>query len=241
MLIGEAKKITGGLGCPTKMPGSSWGIPARACKTGSKLAQITGSSCSICYALKDRYGTQNVAKAQERRLAGITDPRWVRAMITLLLHTHRNPTFRIDLGIKNAKARGIERSRHNQSGWHRWFDSGDLQSVEHLRNICEVARLTPAIHHWLATQELGMVRGYVDSGGTIPENLVIRVSGVMIENGHSTAVRRSWPHTSSVFSIRPALLEDGAHICPAPTQDNTCGSCRACWSPDVAHVCYAAH
>jgi hypothetical protein len=43
--------------------------------------------------------------------------------------------------------------------WFRWFDSGDLQGVNHLRNIATVARHTPETRHWLSTREAGAVRG----------------------------------------------------------------------------------
>ena len=48
----ERKKITGGLSSPSKMPGYSYNLPAIHCKTGSKLAQIPGTTCHGCYALR---------------------------------------------------------------------------------------------------------------------------------------------------------------------------------------------
>lgn len=238
MNIAAARRIAGSLGFPLKMPGTSYGLPAKKCVTGSKLAAIHGSVCSKCYALKDRHAFANPAKAQERRLASISNPRWVDAMVSMLLKVHSQPTFRIDMGVRNAKARGLQRFRFNVSGFHRWHDSGDIQSVDHLSSICEVARRTPKIKHWLPTQELGIVKAYLTSGGVIPQNLTIRVSSVMIETGHFNPVRRSWPQTSSVFKIRAG---DDAHVCPAPHQGGVCGSCRACWSRDVAHVAYELH
>ena len=190
-----AKEITGGLGFPTKLPGSSYGLPASRCITGSKLAKISGSVCSVCYALADRYGTRNVEVAQTNRLHSLNRSMWADAMVYLLTWTHRNGWIRIDMGVRDAKARGIVRTRLNEAGYHRWHDSGDLQSVEHLAKICDVARRTPKIKHWLPTQELGTVRRYLAGGGTVPDNLVIRVSSVMIDD----SARRSWPHTSSVF------------------------------------------
>ena len=43
MLKKEAREITGGLSKPSKMPGPAHNLPAAACKTGAKLAQIPGS------------------------------------------------------------------------------------------------------------------------------------------------------------------------------------------------------
>jgi hypothetical protein len=79
-----------------------------------------------------------------------------------------------------------------------------------------------------------MVRDYLRRGGTVPGNLVIRISATMVD-GAATA---HWPTTSTVSSsARPV----GAYACPAPQQDNQCGACRACWNPAVQTVDYHAH
>ena len=50
MNLREAKELTGGgLGYPSKMPGTSYGISAHACITGGKLASVPGSVCHGCY------------------------------------------------------------------------------------------------------------------------------------------------------------------------------------------------
>ena len=107
MLKKEAKQITGGLSAPSKMPGPAHNLPAAACKTGAKLAQVPGSVCAGCYALKGRYRFNNVQAALNRRLQALEDPRWVDAMVTLI----------------------------SGQDWFRWHDSGDIQSLKHLENI----------------------------------------------------------------------------------------------------------
>lgn len=234
--LGRAKQIIGGsLSAESKMPGTSYGLSASACITGAKLAKIPGTVCSTCYAMKDFYRTPNAQRAQARRLAAIDDPLWVDAMVRVLTHTHAAP-IRVDLGAVGVRlqAKGGERFRYNEPGWHRWHSSGDLQSVAHLAKICEVAHRTPQIKHWLPTQELGMVMTYLRMGGIIPDNLIVRVSSIMIDDD----TRRNWPHTSSVFRLH---VPEGAHVCPAPQQQHRCMSCRACWSRDVAHVSYREH
>ena len=233
MTLAQARQIAGTLSYPTKLPGTSYGLPIRACIVGAKLMKVPGTSCSCCYVARTRQSWQNPLKAQEYRLAALAHPRWCDAMVRQLLHVHSKPQFRIDTGIKNAKASGLQRWRYNDAGFHRWHDSGDLQSVDHLNNICEVARRTPAIRHWLPTQELGIVKRFVDAGGTIPRNLIVRVSSIMIDDD----TRRAWPHTSSVFAFK----EPFGHVCPAPQQGHRCGTCRACWLADVAHVSYELH
>ena len=125
MLKKEARKITGGLSAPSKMPGPSYNLPATQCITGSKLVKIPGSVCKGCYALKGRYNFNNVRLALARRIESLQHPQWVLAMTIL---------------IKGEEV-------------FRWHDSGDLQSVQHLMNIFAVCKATPETSHWLPTRE----------------------------------------------------------------------------------------
>ena len=83
MKTSEAWQLVGGLSKPSKMPGWSIGIPAKECKTGSKLRLIPDSVCSECYALKNCYMFKVVQEAQYKRLKAIDHPDWVLAMSTL--------------------------------------------------------------------------------------------------------------------------------------------------------------
>jgi hypothetical protein len=226
----EAIAIAGPLGFPSKMPGTSYGISAKACITGSKLAAIEGSTCHGCYALKGNYLYPSVEKAHEKRLAGISHPAWpiaVAKQITIAHETGKGRTGPID------------------SGWHRWHDSGDLQSESHLAKICVVATLTPHVRHWLPTRELQIVKSYVANGGIVPDNLLIRVSATMVD-GQAT---KAWPHTSGVhtawvhytpLSDLPPPARHGER-CTAPENDGRCGPCRMCWDPEIPHTTYAKH
>ena len=198
MLKKEAKKITGGLSAPSKMPGPAYNLPAQACITGSKLVKLPGSVCHGCYALQGRYRFKNVKDALSRRLASIMDPRWVEAMVVLI---DKEPFFR-------------------------WHDSGDLQSVQHLKNIFEVCNRTPGTQHWLPTREVKFLPLNFDA---IPKNLIIRLSGHKIDK----AAASFWPWTSTVVTA--------GRTCPAPDQNNECKDCRACWSRDTANVAYGKH
>ena len=52
MKIKEIEKKIGTLSNPSKMPSYAWGISAKHCNVGSKLAKIKGTICNKCYALK---------------------------------------------------------------------------------------------------------------------------------------------------------------------------------------------
>ena len=152
MKTNEALKIIGGsLSKPSKMPGWSIGLPAKECKTGSKLQKVPGSVCYDCYALKGCYVFKVVQEAQYRRLAAITGPHWVEAMAHLI----------------NSKKPDV----------FRWHDSGDVQDLNHLQKIYAVCRLTPSKSHWLPTREAWIKQHLQDK----PDNLVIRFSAPMMD------------------------------------------------------------
>ena len=109
----------------------------------------------------------------------------------------------------------------------RWHDSGDIQGVAHLKKIYEVCNNTPGTMHWLPTQE----RQYLPlEGSTYPDNLVIRLSN----SKNNSKPGNAWTHWSTV-------VDKGFHSCPAQSQGNECGTCRACWSRHVKHVTYPKH
>ena len=211
----ELAEYVGGLSNPSKMPGYAYGLPAEDCKVGGKLRAVAGSTCSGCYAHKGAYAWRTVKAAYRRRADAIDRPLWVEAMAELITRKSRKVPF------------------------FRWHDSGDLQSVEHFGRICRVAELTPDVTHWLPTREYRIVSEYVEQGGTIPANLTVRLSAHMIGGAVPTFPRLSGLVTISTVSADDSYAE--AHNCPARFQGNACGDCRACWSPDVAHVDYHLH
>jgi hypothetical protein len=107
----------------------------------------------------------------------------------------------------------------------RWHDSGDVQDVQHLEKIFEVCRLTPNKRHWMPTRE-AWIKDHMHAA---PANLVIRFSSPMVDQGPV----KSWPNTSTVSTK--------SRTCPAPDNNNECGSCRACWDPLVKNIEYGKH
>ena len=197
----ERKKITGGLSSPSKMPGYAYNLPATECNVGAKLVQVPGSVCHGCYALKGRYRFPNVKEAMHRRLASIDREDWAATMAADI----------------NARA----------SRFFRWHDSGDIQSIKHLRKIFQVCRLTAGVAHWLPTREAGLLS--MLGPEEVPANLTIRLSATMVDGN----APKSWPLTSTVVT-------EGAS-CPAPGQGNECRDCRNCWDKSIRNVAYGKH
>ena len=203
MKVKEAVKITGSMTRTTKMPGLSYSLPAWECQVGSRLRAVKGSVCSGCYALKGNYTRYPAIKAaQYYRLQSLRHPQWIPAMVAQ---------------IKRQK-------------FFRWHDAGDLQSVQHLKNIFEVCKLTPSTKHWLPTREVKYTS--LMDPAIVPSNLKIIISDHMIDQQSSV---KHWPYTSGVSSDKKLAT------CPAPSQGGKCGSCRACWDRNVSRVIYGKH
>ena len=211
MKIKEIEKKIGTLSNPSKMPSYAWGISAKHCNVGSKLAKIKGTICNKCYALKGHYSFKNVFNAHEIRRKAIELPEWVDYMAELLTQKYKK----------------LDKSRL----FHRWFDSGDVQSYSHLMKIFEVCELTPHIKHWLATKEYKIIDKIDEKD--VPKNLCLRVSATKIDG----AIPKFWKWTSGVHRDKKPIGRE----CPDYKQDGECGSCRACWSRKVKQVSYKEH
>ena len=206
--------VGGSLSAPSKMPGPSYSVDPKACHTGSKLRDVEGSVCSICYGQKKNSNYHRfpmVGKALCNRLQSLVDPLWVPSMIKLV------------------------RSQASD-GWFRWHDVGDLQSLSHLFNIICVVKATPNIQHWLPTKEVALVRKMKDELGEFPPNLTVRVSRAMIGDV------RPYPDFPSAHALSgEEEIPPDLKVCPAPGQEGECKDCRYCWDKNVKQVGYPRH
>ncbi len=193
---------------PSKMPGLAFGINQDLCKTGAKLAKVENSICSKCYAKRGNYRWNNVKAAQQRRLNNWLNDRqeWIKTMTSVIA----------------------------KQEYFRWFDSGDLQSLDMLKDIVEVAKATPNTMHWLQTQERKIVKRYIKDND-VPDNLIIRVSAVHIDQ----AIVQSPTGYASTVSKAESL--GCAFMCPSKHNGNKCGDCRACWDKSISLVAYIYH
>ncbi|MBI1261297.1 MAG: hypothetical protein GC184_06205 [Rhizobiales bacterium] len=207
----EAQAIAHTLSKPSKMPGFGYSLPAAACNVGSRLRPIEGSVCNKCYALKGRYVFDKTQHAMTLRLFAINHPRWVEAMV-----------FQIN----------YMRRRKPGADHFRWHDSGDIQSLQHLANICQVAEQTPEIKHWMPTREIKLLNLYT---GNIPKNLTIRVSAPMVGDYLQST---PFPQASVGVTEAPSVFQCGAYT---KDRGGKCGDCRACWDPNVTHINYPLH
>jgi len=211
--IKDAKAITGGLTRTSKMPCDSFNLSALDCKVGTKLRDVKGSVCDGCYALNGNYKRfhKTIYKAMTKRKKALKNKLWVQAMVKLI----------------NAQAQ-------RNGNYFRWHDSGDIQSIEHLKKIIKVAELTPGILHWLPTREIKIVKG----SGQLPKNLIIRISAAMI-NGKPPKVLD--PLLTSTVIDSSLKITKSDYLCLASKQGNQCKKCRACWNKDIPNIAYLKH
>ena len=153
-----------------------------------------------------RYVFPVVRRAMEKRFESISHPRWVEA-VTVLIRRSRDTHFR-------------------------WHDSGDIQSLEHLRKIVAVCTNRPEVKFWLPTREYQTVEAYRRVGGLIPTNLCIRYSAHLI----NALPPLHYGLPVSTVSSDPSKTPHGAYRCPAAQKGNKCGRCRACWDQTVKIV-----
>ena len=194
----------------TKMPGTTYAVDAFACITGSKLAKVKGSICSSCYSIRLQKIRPSVDKGYKKNLFKwqvSNTSNWIDAMVFQILR---------------AKVKE-----------HRWFDSGDLQSMKHLCKIVMIAKALPHIYFWLPTHEPKFIQQYVKYR-EFPSNLTVRLSAIMVDEDYKP---KWWKWVSTVHKNKKL----GGYQCPAHNQDNKCKDCRACWDKSVGSVSYGFH
>ena len=209
--IRDYVEAVGGVGLPAKMPGTAYGIPAADCGVGSNLAVRKGSVCYRCYAKRNNYTYPSVIKAQAKRLESLRDlAAWTDAWCHIFDYLGTLLSY--------------------EERCHRWHDSGDVQSIEHLDAIVQVAKRNPEWRFWIPSKEYGIVSRYMEQH-SIPSNLAVRMSAPYLNAEPNGAVRKLTGLTSTVGC-------NVGHGCPAGKQGGFCDTCRACWDRSETNVDY---
>tara|TARA_R110000823_G_scaffold194112_1_gene325517 strand:+ start:643 stop:1320 length:678 start_codon:yes stop_codon:yes gene_type:complete len=119
--------------------------------------------------------------------------------------------------------------------YFRWFDSGDVYDHRLAAKILEVMKLTPHCNHWLPTRmhKFPKFKKILQKMKKLP-NVSVRYSSDSIE-GKALKI-----HGSTIAHADKLENQKGT-ICSAYINDGKCGTCRACWSKDVALIVYPQH
>ena len=229
--IKQANKVTGGLSRPSKMPCPAYSIPAETCRTGAKLVDVKGSVCSGCYAMKNNYKrfAKTIKPKLYERYQKLFNEQWVEGMVLLI-------------------------NKQCKNGFFRWHDSGDVQSIEHIKRIVMVCKKTPEVMHWVPTREFRLVKQYIKKYGAFPGNLTVRLSAHMIE-GKAPEIENLPTSTVSAnnYNCKAYLTDKNDNVykpdhfaklnkaAKRALDFGHCGKCRKCWSKSVKNITYKLH
>jgi hypothetical protein len=130
----------------------------------------------------------------------------------------------------------------------RWHDSGDVFCEEYLHMILAVCRATPDTKHWIPTREYSMVER-VRMRGIVPDNVCFRYSGDytwksvppmdVSPSSHAMVINNMNAENWAIAT--ESIAKEGGLLCQAKRRQHKCGSCRACWDPNIKHVVYPVH
>ena len=122
----------------------------------------------------------------------------------------------------------------DSSRYFRWFDSGDMYSLDLAHKITEVILRTPHCKHWLPTRmhKFDKFKPIIEAMQKL-DNVVVRFSSDSVTGGLIEGL-----NTSTIFSD---TLPVGATECKAYQHDGKCNGCRACYDKTASVIAYKAH
>ena len=84
-------------------------------------------------------------------------------------------------------------------------------------------------------EKMKVVKSFIENGGKIPDNLIIRLSAYMIDSSAPSVIAKQLGvYTSTV-------TKSDTFNCLAPQQNNKCGDCRRCWNKNISNISYHYH
>ena len=187
----------------------SWSLQAIETCPGSKAADGgLVDACKGCYATTGNYNYPNVkAPRQANKLD------WQR------------DDFVAD--FVNALAK---------QSFFRWFDSGDVYSVDLAEKIYSIMAATPNVKHWMPTRmyKFAKFADVLQRMKALP-NVSVRFSSDAVDGSYVAGLHGS--------TIVPTASEAGADVkvCEAYDHGGKCNGCRACWDKSVDVIGYVAH
>jgi hypothetical protein len=187
----------------------SWSLQAIETCPGSVGADgALVAACSGCYATTGCYNFKGTKAVRADNKAAWQDAEWVGTMTNAL-----------------AKQR-----------FFRWFDSGDMYSLQLAEKMLEVMVATPNTKHWLPTRmhKFPKFQAIIAKMAAL-DNVMVRPSSDAVDGSYTKGV-----HGSTIIPEGMAVPA-GVKACTAPTTGGKCNGCRACYDKSVPVVGYIAH
>jgi hypothetical protein len=187
------------------------------------LKNINNSICSLCYSenIEKRYTNAEKSWANNYQLYIKSKDDSEQWIINFL--------FLLDNVVKKTP----------NPNHFRWFPSGDLESIEMLGRICEIANRRKSISFWLPSKQIDIISEYV-AFNKLPNNLNIRVSSYMIDQDPPKLAMGLTTSTVNKNSNNQKIN------CPATfkigkSKDGKCNDCKLCWNKNVLNIDYKLH
>ena len=165
-------------------------------------------ACSGCYATTGCYNFKGTKKVRSDNKADAKRTEWAADMVAAL-----------------------KKQKH-----FRWFDSGDMYSLELAEKIYTVMVNTPNTKHWLPTRmhKFPKFQAIIAKMQAL-DNVMVRPSSDAVDGTYTKGV-----HGSTILP-EGSPVPDGVVVCNAPNQDGKCMDCRACYDKSVPVIGYVAH
>lgn len=214
-IMGVSPGTKTGFGETQKMPGGSHDLPTHTCHRGRNLAkqgqkmlkdaeekgiEINPADlplCTTCYAQQGNMTNSHNQIKYMRNFLGLAKP--------------KDQLMVMDYMLK----------RFHPGDWFRLFGSGDLQSVNHLAQKMDLARLNPLKKIWLPTHEPSMLEKYLkqfsSNGDTVDEDKLLRAipSNVSIRVSEDYPAQLMTPKLMKLIHMHPNIsisTKDASHF-----------------------------
>lgn len=124
----------------------------------------------------------------------------------------------------------------DSSRYFRFFDSGDMYSIDLAEKILELCTKATWCKFWIPTRvhKFKKFESVISKLQALP-NVVVRFSSDEIDG---TKVNGS---TTSVIFSSENQLDGSEFICKAYENAGKCNGCRACYNKDISVIAYKAH
>lgn len=186
----------------------SWSLQALETCPGSIENGSLVDACKGCYATTGNYRYPNVKAPRIENKEDWKRDNWVDDMVKEL----------------------------DKDRFFRWFDSGDVYSIELAEKMLQVMQRTQWVKHWLPTRmhKFAKFQRILKVMDSLP-NVKVRPSSDSIVGEYVSGLHGSVIVPDS--SVDPSQVT----LCKAYENNGKCSGCRACYDKTIPVVAYPAH
>jgi hypothetical protein len=187
----------------------SWSLQAIETCPGSKASNgDLVAACSGCYATTGMYNFPGTKAVRADNKEAWKEASWESDMVKAL----------------------------SKQRYFRWFDSGDMYSIELANKMYNVMVATPHVQHWLPTRmhKFDKFASILAAMQALP-NVMVRPSSDAVDGTYVDGV-----HGSTILPSAD-VVPDGVTLCRAYEHGGKCNGCRACYDKSVKVIGYPAH